>query len=276
MRNMKKILIAFDGAHFSDAAFDFARQLNEQQPLLLGGLFLPSADYRSMIAYYLGGFDVPFYFPTSDVDADDIERNISRFRELCRKHHIEHRVHNLIAGSIVEGIAKETRYADLLLISSGLFYSNMSKGAQREYLHDTVHDAECPVIILPEQYHFPKSLVLAYDGSESAVFAIRQFAYLFPEFASLSTTIVYASEKDGELPDLAYIKELAARHFPDLTFFKLEADPKKYFDTWVESLRAPLIVAGSLGRSGFSEVFKKSFIRDVIAAGRQPVFIAHK
>ena len=40
---MKKILIAFDGTHFSDGAFEFARRVNELQPILLTGVFLPQA-----------------------------------------------------------------------------------------------------------------------------------------------------------------------------------------------------------------------------------------
>ena len=37
---MKKVVIAFDGNHFSEGAFEFVRRLNELQPILLTGVFL--------------------------------------------------------------------------------------------------------------------------------------------------------------------------------------------------------------------------------------------
>ena len=37
---MKKILLAFDGTHFSNGAFQFARELNELEPALVTGAFL--------------------------------------------------------------------------------------------------------------------------------------------------------------------------------------------------------------------------------------------
>lgn len=273
---MKKVLIVFDGEHFSRAAFDFACRLNEQQPVLLTGVFLPSVDYMDMMIYYLGGFDAPLYYPAADTGTENIGATIAQFRASCEKHHIEHRVHEQIAGAIVEVIRKETRYSDLLLLSSDLFYSNLSKGAQKEYLNDTLHGAECPVVLLPEQYDFPQSLILAYDGSESSVFAIKQFAYLFPWLSLLDTTVVYVSGKEKELPDAGYIQEFAVRHFPTLSFSKLEAGSRKFFESWIAGLQAPLLVAGSFGRSAFSELFRRSFIRDVVEARRLPVFVAHK
>jgi nucleotide-binding universal stress UspA family protein len=40
--------------------------------------------------------------------------------------------------------------------------------------------------------------------------------------------------------------------------------------------RSALLVSGSYGRSGLSQLFKKSFVNEIIAEHRLPVFIAHK
>jgi len=272
---MKKILLLFDGSHFSEGAFNYALHISQTQPVLLTGVFLPSVDYTDTMIYYLGGVSGPLYVPTLDTDSDTMEQNAERFKALCTKHHIEHRVHTSISGSIIEGIKKETRYADVMILSSETFYSNLGKATQEGYLEDTMHKAECPVIVVPEQYKMPKSIILAYDGSHASVFAIKQFAYLFPEMQDLSTVVVYASEGDGQLPDMPYIEELAARHFKDLTFFKLEADPKKYFTTWMTGRGSALLVTGSFGRSGLSELFRRNFAEEVIDEHKLPVFIAH-
>lgn len=272
---MKKILLVFDGPHFSTGAFDFACRLNEISPVAVTGVFLPSLDYTNTVIYYMG-LEVPAYTPMLETEQDAILANVEHFKQLCEKNNIEYRIHTEISGSIPEGLKKESRYSDLMILSSEMFYSNLGSYSQKEYLHDTAHNAECPVILLPESYRFPQHVILAYDGSESSVFAIKQFAYLFPELAEQDTTLVYASEKRDDLPDFDYIQEFAAKHFKQLNFLKLNVDPKTYFDTWVKNLGPALLVTGSYSRSGFSEIFRKSFIRDIVSDRQVPVFIAHK
>ncbi|WP_301923889.1 hypothetical protein [Ferruginibacter sp.] len=40
--------------------------------------------------------------------------------------------------------------------------------------------------------------------------------------------------------------------------------------------KSAILVSGSYGRSGISQIFKNSFIQNIIAEHRLPVFIAHK
>ena len=46
---MKKIILAFEGTHFSEGAFEFARKLNELRPILLTGVFLPQTEVRKFV-----------------------------------------------------------------------------------------------------------------------------------------------------------------------------------------------------------------------------------
>ncbi len=272
---MKKVLMVFDGQHFSRGAFDFVCHLNEIKPILVTGVFLPSIDYTSTVVYYLG-MEGPIYYPMLEREDELIADNIEKFKSLCEKNDISYRVHETIEGTILAGIKHETRYADLLILSSELFYNNLGSGTQKEYIHDTAHNAECPVLLLPEDFEFPQSIVLAYDGSISSAFAIKQFAYLFPELCSLDTTLVYASARDNGLPDYDYIKEFAASHFSSLNFLKLDVDPKHYFSTWLDETGPALLVGGGYGRSLVSEMFKKSFISGIVKERHLPVFVAHK
>jgi hypothetical protein len=45
---MKKIILAFDGANFSEGSFNFARKMNEISPILLTGIFLPQVNYAAL------------------------------------------------------------------------------------------------------------------------------------------------------------------------------------------------------------------------------------
>jgi hypothetical protein len=89
--------------------------------------------------------------------------------------------------------------------------------------------------------------------------------------------LVYAhKDASKDIPNKIQIEELATRHFSDLTLFKLNADPKKNFSSWVNQTKSAILVSGSYGRSGLSQLFKNSFIQDIITDHKLPVFIAHK
>lgn len=271
---MKKVILAFDGKHFSDGVFKFANRLNERQPLLATGVFLPIVDHVELL-YSLGTISGPLYAQEIlNNDENAVEDSVNYFETLCKSSGIPYKIHKDLNGHVVTELKEETRYADLLLLSSELFYENLGMDTQEDYLAKVMHKAECPVVLIPEEYKFPESIILAYDGSADSVFAIKQFAYLFPELTSLKTILVYAGE--NRIPDLGFIKELTKCHFRDLSFFKLEADPKKYFDTWLVDNKSPMLVAGAYGRNLLSEFIKKSFITDVIRDHKVPIFIAHQ
>lgn len=273
---MKKIIVAFDGHHASRGAFEFARRMNETEPILLIGVFIPQVDFSSDLVYSpmgTAGF-MPF---TEKYDPVLVTQEIAEFQETCIRHHIEFRVHNDHSDVAVQELKKETRFADLLILGSEKFYSNMGTDSPNEYLKLVLHDAECPVLLVPEQYNFPKSNILSYNGSDDAIFATKSFSCLFPELCENKTTLVYAAKKpSSEIPDEDYLEEFATRHFKDLTLQRLEADPKKYFGTWLKDFDSPVLVSGSFARSLISMVFKESFITEVINDHRIPVFIAHR
>lgn len=219
---MRKILLSFDGTHYSRGAFNFASSMNDEEPILLTGAFLPQVDFASSWSYAGGGGTV--YIPLLEsYDADIVAANIRKFQEDCVRHNIEHRVHRDFSSFALPELQKESRYADLMILGSQRFYENLGLENPNEYLRDALHDAECPVLIAPEEFDYPETVVLAYDGSSASVYAIKQFAYLFPELCRNQCILVYAGKKEGKgIPDEDYIRELVARHFSDLTFYELE------------------------------------------------------
>lgn len=277
---MKKILLAFDGSNFSAGAFEFARRLNEIQPVLVTGVFIPQIDYANLWSYAaatnagMAGVYVPLY---TETDTEVIDKNVQRFESLCQKNGIKYRVHKDFLDFALPELKKETRFADVVIFSAELFYKGVVETSQFDYLRDALHAAECPVLIVPEDYDFPENNILAYDGSEDSVFAIKQFAYVFPELAKNKTLLVYTQEdEEKDFPSKGNIVELATQHYPDLTFYKMELDPKKYFDAWMMERKASVLVSGSFSRSAVSQVFKKSFVAKIIKEHQVPVFIAHK
>jgi hypothetical protein len=275
---MKKVIIALDGDHFSQGAFSFAEKINESQKILLVGAFLPQVNFATLSNYPGGGIDGPWLAPV--IESSDTEKYAvcrKTFIENCEKSQIEFRVHEDLKDFSLAELKKESRFADLLIIGSEAFYENIGTEEPNIYLQEALHDIECPAVVVPEVYYFPENIILAYDGSESSVYAIKQFTYLFPELTSHKTIMVYAKDKDGEeIPDQDYIEELAARHFSNLTLEKLLINPIKYFDTWLLENKNAILVTGAFGRSDISRLLKKSFILDVLKHHKIPVFVAHK
>ena len=267
---MRKILAIFDEAHFTESTVQFAARLNKHEPVLLVGIFLPPVDYLDTMVYYFGWMFGPLNFP--GLDLREKEENIKRFEACCKENNIECKVHDF-EGHIVEHLKIESRFADLMITSNDLFYKDLDY--QNDYISEAVHKAECPILIVSEQDHFPENIIVAYDGTASSVFALKQLNYLFPEFAEMSILIVYATEKGNDFPNMSYIEELCARHFKHYNFYKLDADPKKYFNTWLAEKGNTLLVSGSGGRSDTAELLKKSFVREVINEHKIPILIAH-
>lgn len=276
---MKKILLAFDGANFSEGAFEFARQLNQVSPVLLTGVFLPQINYSSLWSYSAGAAaSGPIFIPLiEDADAAVVDNNIDHFELMCIKNKIQHKVHKDFTDFALPGLKKETRFADLLILGSESFYEYMGAHDPNDYLRDALHRSECPVLLVPEKFVFPEKNILAYDGSESSVYAIKQFAYLFPELVNNETLLVYAHPEEGkELPEENFIKDWANRHFSNLSLLKLDSSSPKHFASWMSDKKGAILISGGYGRSFVSQMFKKSYVSDVIKAHQLPVFITHR
>ena len=272
---MKKILLAFDGSHISEGAFEFARRMNESQPILLVGVFLPQLSYAGFGS--MGGSTPPPIYVTlvEDIDREAVEESIEQFGQRCIKNGIEFRIHEDFYDFGLPELKKETRFADLIILGSESFYQNMGTDDLNEYLRNALHSAECAVLVVPEKFEYPDTNILAYDGSESSVFAIKQFCYLFPELCVNRTLLVTAGDALGETRDEQNIEELVSRHFPNLTILNLEIDPKRYFSTWMMEKKNAILISGAFGRSFVSQLLKKSFVSDTIRDHMLPVFISH-
>jgi hypothetical protein len=129
-------------------------------------------------------------------DEPAILKNIEHFEHVCQINGISYRVHKNFLDPALPEVTKETRFADVMILSGELFYKGVILNNHFAYLKAALHATECSVLIVPEKYEFPDNNILAYDGSEESVFAIKQFAYVFPELAKNKTLLVYQDDRD--------------------------------------------------------------------------------
>ena len=74
---------------------------------------------------------------------------------------------------------------------------------------------------------------------------------------------------------MAYIEELAARHFADLTITDLNINPTKHFNAWLGEMKTTSVVSSSFGRCELAGVLHKSFIGEIIKDNLILIFITN-
>lgn len=276
--SMKKIVVAFDNMHYSEGTMQFILRLHQQEPVSVTGVFLPQLEYSALWSAEAGAYSgAKFVALTEEAQADTIHETISKFEACCRQNNIQYHVQKDFFDFTLKGLQQETRFADLLVIGNEAFYGVRNSNYINDFLHDILHRSECPLLLIPEQTSFPNNNIIAYDGSEAAAFAIKQFAYLFPELCTLKTVVVYLNgDQETMLPQEKKLKDLMSRHYTNYQLLSLHLDARRTLTTWLSEQQGSLLISGAFGRSFTSQLFRRSFMYDVITENKIPVFIAHK
>jgi hypothetical protein len=261
---MKQILIVGSGHHFPEGPFGFLRSMQEFERVHARALFFLPVDY-SVLAAAASGADLTPILELEDNEKEWITTHKMLFARQCERQFISHSVHDHDEQWSREVLVKESRFADLILVS-----------ADFPYLREALHDAECPVMVVPENFSVPEHLFMAYDGGRESLYAIKQFCYLFPGLTDLPTEILYVRDDvTDNIPDLASLQEFSRLKFNSMSFSKLHFPAREYFATWISEKKHVLLASGSYGRSAVSYLGKRSFVEDIIHARQLPVFIAH-
>ncbi len=212
---------------------------------------------------------------THEMKLQCCENNIRHFKEACISRGINANFHR-DRGRPLDEIIQESRYADLLVIDA-----ETSFAADREYVptrlvKDVLGDAECPVIIAPVDFEGIEKIIFTYDGQASAVFAIKQFTYLFPELEQQPVYVVTVDS--GHAPhaeDKYHMKEWLNSHYHQVEFIERTGSTKPELLEYLLFNKNAIIVMGAYGRSALSNLFKPSHATSVLRLISQPVFITH-
>lgn len=273
---MDKIIAAFDSQHLSQGVMSYLQMLSRVQPVRVTRMFLPVSEGIDLWNYGEGAFNYPVLMHAmTETETRIMEKNVETFERLLRQD-IPYRIHKEFSDMALQEVIQESRFADLMVIGDEVFYEGEDGDGINERLKDVLFRSECPVLLVPEKFGFPGSNIIAYDGTPSSAFAIKQFMYLFPEWCKNPTWVLYASEEGNGVPYETCLRELTWGRFPDITFYHLPINPRKYFATWVSEKEGALLVCGAFGRSVISENIRKSFVSDAVNDHKLPIFTAHR
>lgn len=271
----KQILFVCAGKEFPQGAFNFLLAIHQKEPVHVLGLFFHPVDLDAMVTATQLPIQAP-YQRIIEREQEVMVANKALFAKQCERHYIKYRIHPHDEQWDKDLLIKETRFADVLLLSGELFYADINLRQPNAYLHEALCNTECPVLVIPENFKQCDHLFMAYDGSKESLFAIKQFCYLFPQLTDLPTEMVYVRDESSDsIPDLEHLRQYTMQHFDAMGFSKLHFKAAHYFASWIGEKKHTLLVSGSYGRSSFSYLAKQSFVEQVIHEHNIPVFIAH-
>jgi len=271
----KQVLFVCAGKEFPQGAFKFLLSMQEREAVSVLGLFFSPIDHDALIT----ATQLPVLAPYDRIrerERETLNANKALLVKKCESYNIKCRIHTNDDQWDKDLLIKESRFSDLILLSGELFYADINIRQPNLYLHEALHSAECPVLVIPEDYDQCQHVFMAYDGSKESLFAIKQFCYLFPHLTDLPTEMVYVRDEPSDhIPDLEHLRQYTRLHFDAMGFSKLHFKAARYFATWIGQRKHVMLAAGCYGRSPFSYLAKRSFAEEVIHDHKIPVFIAH-
>lgn len=274
---MRKVIVAFEVPNFSEGAMRFADQMNDVERIIITGIFLPKPIFTAFQTadVMTPGIFLPYI---EQIDINELNQCENKFKRYCSDHHLRYDILKNAADFGLPELKQQSRYADVIVIGGESFFNLPDSERLSDYLKTSLHEAECPVVIAPENFITPQNNIITFDGSESSARAIKDFAYLFPEMTQNPTTVVTFVSKPGSFNrDIDNrIKELVSVHFPECKFIHYGFDSNRYFSSWTVENKPAIVVCGAFGRSMLSVLFRHSFITSVVKQHRLPVFISHR
>lgn len=269
-----------NAAEINTRSIDFAAYIAGLTQSKLTGLFIERIVHEKATS-----LKTPFALPyVETITAGDEERlynskavasNITCFENACIKRDICYTT-ELIQGKETDVITRESRFADLIIVSADTsFETGMKESVPTGFTKNLLSQAECPVIVAPEAFDEINEIIFACDGSKSAIHAIKQFTYLFPQLATVKLTLLQVVPGNGqELNDnniLVWLK----LHYTEVFEEKLTGEPSDELFGSLLLKRNKFIVMGSFGRTLFSLALKPSTASLLLKTVNLPMFIAH-
>lgn len=271
---MEKILVAVDAAHNNDKLMDFACYIARLTHSGLTGVFLEEEvkPEISLWATYANALQMAGA-ENQSATAQQYAVNQEAFKWACRVAGISHTLQ--VAASVNELVA-ESRFADLLLMDTGVWDSDDPEAEVSDQVRQVLTHSECPVLIAPRSFEEIEEIIFTYDGSASAVFAIRQFTYLFPQLADRKAIVLQVSENEDEVVSgKEQIGSLLKMHYSGIGFHVIQGKASTALHQYLRGRKNALVVMGAFGRHGFSGYFRPSTAELLLAQMRLPLFVAH-
>lgn len=279
---MKKILLAVNAQKPGSKILEFAAYIGRMTNATLSIIFLENlvAEERIVVRGLYGvtylDWDIDEDNPEHKVKMQLIENNIQSYREACDLVGV-HYSFQREAGQPSKTLVEESQFADLLIMDADLTFKKSDEDSPSKFVRHILEYAGCPVMITPANFHHINEVVFAYDESQSSLFAIRQFSYLFPAFSELPLRVIHVSkESSWDNEKKVKLDHLLKSYYSNITYQIRTGDAEDELLSYGLKLKDIVVVMGAYGRSQFSNFLHHSTAELVIKSNKHPIFITHK
>jgi len=271
---MEKILFLVDQNGIDGPALNFACYLAERTASKLSPIFLDPFLFslsKSEKALFEAGSGHSSNTLDDDHRFSSLSENRSAFKQSCAAKGVKWLM-DTEALLTPADIVRETRFADLLIMGSKARPEMPPSALLREILSRS----ECPVIVAPAEFEGIDQIVFAYDGSESSMFAIKQFTYLLPQFSDGRVIYLQVNHNDGhEISSQEKLREFLQMHYSSVGYHVLHGKAGDELFAYLSAKKKTMVVIGAYGRSVMSTALRGSAADLLLKTIALPVFVSH-
>jgi len=276
---MEKILFISDAVAMSRECLDFSCYLGNLTHSKVTGVFLENQELELRSSEAIQEMAVCAPVPGTPLDVQKQlyrDQNISLFESICESNGVNCAIHKNVGMPVAE-VLKESRYADLLVIDAATSFSWKPESTPTAFVKEILEKSECPVIIAPSSFDGIDEVIFTYNGSSSSMFAMKQFAHLFPALSHCRVTVLSITESGGQIKgDKAKLEEWLAVHYDNAKAVVIEdANVSARLMEYLFGKENTFIVMGAYGRSLLSKAVIPNPAEPVVKLVTQPIFISH-
>jgi hypothetical protein len=279
MTTMQKILLIFNGASSANL-LSFGCYLAGLTSSRLTGIFPGTIEYDEMPEQIrkktVSGADsfIDEEILVDDSRSGEVATDIRRFQDVCERKAIHATVSTSSRMSVAD-ITAESRFSDLIIIDA-----TPQKGYRTEAVHERIikellSSVECPVIVAPASFEEIEEVVFWNNGSVSAAFAMKQFAYMLPLSEYVRATIASTQKEEGNNTEDKHMLEWLNRHYEYGDVITLREHQEKNLFDYLLRKKKVMVVTGAHGRAALLRFFEHSWSDLQLKTLPFPLFITH-
>ncbi len=266
---MRKILLALNDHDVKTPAIDFASYIAKLTRSSVTGVFLEKNYKKEYAETLVLNEDSREY---EQVLPGVVKSNMQLFENRCINNYAPYSIHKL-NGNPTRAIIHESLFADVIITDGNESFAEID-GWPSVFVKDLLENARCPVMIAPFSFDEISEIIFSYDGTDSSIFAMKQFTYLFPEFSDKRITLLQVlHEGDEDITEKEKVKEFLMTHYQGVHYTTLRGEAEmELFKTFLTQ-RNKLMVMGAYGRK---RLIGHSTADILLKTADIAMFIAHR
>lgn len=270
---MKKAAVLINGLQAPHSLLRFAIGMAKENDFVLQAFYLDGLRQSSLPDY-------PFPNDLSTTEPERSDEESRQEAERLKQHYLQLFKHECDAAGVPctvysNGAMEESEVIELSAFID-LLIADDREDVRTISLKDLLTKAHCPLVIVPYAFKEVHTSVLAYDGSLSSMRAIKQYAYLFPQWCGLPAYLIRIQENEGRLYQQPPLHDWLSVHFSQAETEVRHGNPEAELVRFIEEHKnGPIIILGAYGRGAVSRFMHQSMADVLRDQTRYPLFITH-